>query len=261
MAERGIIGLTAVVLAGGPADALAAKTPGAPNKAFVPIGGVTLVERTLRALRGSLSIGRIIVVAPPRFHAHPALALADEYRPDGERIRTSLRNGLQGLAPDDEVLVSASDLPVLTAQSIDDFVLRAVEADADLAYGCLEKRVHVARYPEVPHTWAPLRDGTYCGTGFTTMRPRVYPLLDRFIERLGSARKNPFRLAGLFGWDVLLRFALRRLSIEQAQERASRIMGAKVRAVVSPYAEIGVNVDRVSDIALAERIIAANSSA
>lgn len=261
MAERGIIGMTAVVLAGGPADALAARTPGAPNKAFVAIGGVALVERTLRALRASLSIGRIIVVAPLRFHGHPALALADECRADGPRIRTSLRHGLQGLAPDDDVLVSASDLPVLTPHSVDDFVLRAVEADADLTYGCIEKRVHMARYPEVPHTWAPLRDGTYCGTGFTTIRPRVYASLDRFIEQLGKARKNPLRLAGLFGWDVLLRFAVRRLSIEQAQERASRIMGAKVRAVISPYAEIGVNVDRVSDIALAEALIAANSNA
>jgi hypothetical protein len=119
----------------------------------------------------------------------------------------------------------------------------------------LEKRVHLAKYPDVPHTWAPLRDGTFCGTGFVTIRPRVWPSLERFIEQLGHARKNPLHLARLFGWDVLLRFAFRRLSIAAAEERASRIIGAKVRAVVSPYPEIGVNVDRVSDIALAERLV------
>jgi molybdopterin-guanine dinucleotide biosynthesis protein A len=255
MAQRGVIGTTAIVLAGGPQDALAAKTPGAPNKAFVAIHGIALVERTLRALRASSSIGRIIVVAPERVHRHPALALADEHRRDGQRIRDSLRNGLAGLPPNADVLVSTSDLPVLTAQSVDDFVFRAIEKNADLVYGCLEKRTHDAKYPQVPHTWARLRDGTYCGTGFITMRPRVFPSLERFIEQLGHARKNPLQLARLFGWDVLLRFALRRLSIADAEQRASQVIGAPVRAVISPYAEIGVNVDRVSDIALAEELV------
>lgn len=255
MAERGVIGVTAVVLAGGPHDDLAARTPGAPNKAFVAIGGMALVERTIRALRSSASIGRIIAVAPEKVHGHPALALADERRPDGARIRESLRNGLAGLPPGADVLVSTSDLPVLTAASTDDFVMRALEKNADLVYGCLEKRVHMAKYPKVPHTWAPLRDGTYCGTGFVTIKPRVLPSLDRFIEQLGHARKNPLHLAKLFGWDVLLRFAVRRLSIADAEARASRIIGAPVRAAISPYAEIGVNVDRVSDIALAEELI------
>lgn len=247
--------IVTVVLAGGPHDELAARTPGAPNKAFVEIGGVPLVDRTLRALRAAPSIGRIIVVAPPSTHGSAALSLADECRPDGERITDSLRSGLRDLPPDDDVLVSTSDLPVLTVESIEDYVVRARAKDADLTYGCLEKRTHLAKFPQVPHTWAPLHDGTYCGTGFITIRPRVLPVLERFIERLGAARKNPLALARLFGARVLLRFAVRRLSVEQAEARASHIIGARVRAVISPYAEIGVNVDRLSDIALAETLV------
>jgi molybdopterin-guanine dinucleotide biosynthesis protein A len=246
---------TVVVLAGGPHDELAARTPGAPNKAFVEIAGVTLVERTLRALRAAPSIGRIIVVAPPQMHGGNALALADECRTDGKRIRDSLRSGLADLPLDDDILVSTSDLPVLTVASVEDYIARAKSKNADLTYGCLEKRTHLAKFPEVPHTWAPLRDGTYCGTGFITIRPRVFPSLERFIEQLGQARKNPLHLARLFGFGVLLRFALRRLSIAQAEARASQVIGAPVRAVVSTYPEIGVNVDRISDIALAETLV------
>lgn len=260
MAKRSVRAMNAVVLAGGPHDELAARTAGAPNKAFIDIAGMTLVERTLRALRSAPSVGRILVVAPPQTHHRPALALADEYRPDGQRIRDSLRSGLSGLPPDEDILVSTSDLPVLTVESIEDYIARARASNADLTYGCLEKRTHMAKYPQVPHTWAPLREGTYCGTGFITIRPRVFPSLERFIEQLGQARKNPLHLARLFGLSVLVRFALRRLSIEQAEARASRIIGAPVRAVVSPYAEIGVNVDRVSDITLAERLIESTSA-
>jgi hypothetical protein len=194
-------------------------------------------------------------VAPAAADGDPAIALADERRDDGEKIRASLANGLAELPPDDVVLVSTSDLPILSTASIDDFVARALEADADLAYGCLEKRVHMAKYPQVPHTWAHLREGTYCGGGFIAIKPRVLNKLELFIEELGAARKNPLQLASLFGWDVLLRFAFRRLSIASAERRASQILGATVRAIPSPYAETGVNVDRVTDIALAETLL------
>lgn len=248
----GVKTITAVVLAGGPRDELAAHTPGAPNKAFIDIGGKALVTRTLEALRSCTGIGRIIAVAPASARENPALALADEWRADGVRIRESLANGLEHLPANEDVLVSASDLPILCTEAIDDFLSRVREANADLTYGCVEKRVHLARFPDVPHTWARFRDGTYCGGGFVTIKPRAYPALARTIERLGRARKNPFALASLFGWDILAKFAFRRLTLAAAEDRASRILRASVRAVISPYAETAVNVDRVSDIALAE---------
>jgi molybdopterin-guanine dinucleotide biosynthesis protein A len=252
--------LDAVVLAGGPQDAVAQQHPGAPNKAFVEIGGKTLVARVLEPLRACASIGRIVVVAPPEVRGRADLAAADELRPDGRRITDSLRSGLAGFDPNAAVLIVASDLPVLTVPAIEDFAMRASALDADVVYGCVERSVHLASFPAVPHTWARMRDGTFCGGGIVAMKPRALPLLERFIERLGAARKHPIRLASLFGWDVLLRFALRRLSVAQAEARATKILGAPVRALVSSFAETGVNVDRVSDIALAQELVKARAS-
>ncbi len=252
--------IDAVVLAGGPRDDVARLQEGAPNKAFVDIGGVTLVGRVLAALRASSSIGRIVAVAPPSANGHAGLALADELRPDGVRIADSLASGLDGFAPRDAVLIVASDLPVLTVPAVDDFVRGVRALDADAIYGCVEKSVHLARFPGVPHTWARMREGTFCGGGIVALRPRAMPSLLRLIERLGAARKDPFKLASLFGWDVLARFALGRLTIAQAESRASRILGAPVRALVSPYAETAVNVDRVADVALARRLVSSASA-
>lgn len=249
--------IDAVVLAGGPADELAMQQPGAPNKAFVKIGGIALVTRVVQALRSSATVDRIVVVAPREVHDRSDLHVADELRPDGARITDSLRSGLSGFQGDPPALVVTSDLPVLTGEAVDDFVERVRAADADVAYGCVEKSVHLARFPQVPHTWARMRDGTFCGAGLVALKPRSLPQLERFIERLGAARKSPLRLASLFGWDVLARFAVGRLSVAAAETRASGILGAPVRAIVSPYAETAVNVDRVSDIALAEGIVRA----
>jgi molybdopterin-guanine dinucleotide biosynthesis protein A len=252
--------IDAVVLAGGPQDAVALLQPGAPNKAFVEIGGVTLVGRVLSALRDATTVRRCIAVAPLVMREHPGLSLADELRPDGVRITESLRNGLTGLEPDRIALIVASDLPVLTPAAVDDFAARVEALAADVVYGCVEKRVHLQRFPEVPHTWARMRDGTFCGGGIAAMKPRALPLLERFIERLGAARKHPLKLASFFGWDMLARFAAGRLTIARAEQRAERILGAPVRAAISPFAETAVNVDRASDVALARDLVSRASA-
>jgi len=243
--------LDAVVLAGGPPDAVAALEPGAPNKAFVRVGGTELVARTIAGLRASSRIDRVVAVAPPAVAAHAALAGASEVRGDGPRMIDSLRSGLAGFVEDRLVLIAAADLPALDAPAVDEFVDALLARELDLAYACLERRHHVALYPEFPHTWARLREGRFCGGGLVALRPRVLPRLALLLDALGDARKSPWRLAGLFGWDVLARFALGRLSVEQAEARGSRLIGARVGAIRCTQAQIALNVDRVEDVAKA----------
>src|SRR5579863_7031431 len=114
--------IDAVVLAGGPEDDVARMQPGAPNKAFVDIAGMTLIGRVLTALRGAAGVERLIVVAPSKMRDHPDMRLAQELRPDGVRISESLRSGLAGLPPDRDVLIVASDLPILTSAAVEDFI-------------------------------------------------------------------------------------------------------------------------------------------
>jgi GTP:adenosylcobinamide-phosphate guanylyltransferase len=253
-AERTV---NAVVLAGGAPDDVAATVPGAPNKAFVPIGGVPLVARVIAALRSAPEIGRIVVVAPPATHANPALARADERRRDGARMIESLESGLTGFPPDEPVLVAASDLPVLTAEAIAEFLRGARARDLDVAYAVVHRRDHDARYPYLPHTWARMADGRFCGGGLAALKPRVLPALRSVLDDLGAARKSPLRLATLFGWDILPRFAFGALTIAAAERRASAILGAPAGAIRCSHAETAINVDRPSDVALANGLAAA----
>ncbi len=247
--------IAAVVLAGGARDAVARLDPAAANKAFVRIGGETLAARTIAALRSSRSVGRIVVVAPFEPQALAALAGADEIRRDGARITDSLREGLRGLPADEFVLICASDLPILSASAVEEFLELAQRSQADAVYACVERATHIARFPSVPHTWARLREGTFCGGGCVALRPRVFAALERFLERLGAARKNPLLLARIFGYDVLARYAFGLLSVADAEQRGSRLLGAPVAAAICTHAEIAVNVDRASDVELAKRLV------
>jgi len=250
--------LAAVVLAGGAPDAVAALAPGAPNKAFVPIGNITLVERTLTALRATPAVVRIVVVTPSAAHGRSDLALADETRPDGATMLESLHSGLRGAAVDESILVCASDLPMLTRAALEQFLALAWRRNADVVYGCVERATHERRFPGVPHTWARLRDGTFCGAGVVMLRPRVLPALEGLLGRLGTARKNPLGLAAIFGPSVLARYAAGRLALADVERRASELLGAPAAAAVCTHAEIAINVDRPDDVALATALIDAS---
>ena len=90
------VALDAIVLAGGGPDAVSALEPGAPNKAFVRVGGIPFVQRTIVGLRGSSRIDRIVAVAPPSAAAHPALANASEVRGDGAGCSKACARGWPG---------------------------------------------------------------------------------------------------------------------------------------------------------------------
>jgi CTP:molybdopterin cytidylyltransferase MocA len=155
----------------------------------------------------------------------------------------SLESGLAGAPPDDVILIAASDLPVLTAAAIGEFLERAQPRDLDLAYAIVGQREHLDAYPLVPHTWAKMVEGRFCGGGLVALKPRVLPALRGILDDLGRARKSPLRLAAILGWDILPRFALGSLTVATAERRAS--------------AEVAVNVDRASDVTLANGLLGA----
>jgi GTP:adenosylcobinamide-phosphate guanylyltransferase len=245
----------AIVLAGGGPDAVSAMKRNAPNKAFVTVGGVPLVQRTIDALRSSPHITHIIAVAPPATFGSDALAGADACRPDGARMIESLASGLAGVPPDEQVLIAASDLPVLSRAAIDEFVEEAQRRDLDVAYAIVNQRLHNRQFPRVRHTWATMFEGRFCGGGLFVIKPRMLGALRSVLDELGAARKSPLRLASIFGWDLVPRFALGFLPIAAAEARASTILRAPVGAICSTHAEIAVNVDRPADLAIADGLV------
>jgi GTP:adenosylcobinamide-phosphate guanylyltransferase len=248
--------MNAIVLAGGPPDVVTANAPHLPNKAFVEIGSVALVQRVITALR-SAGIAHIIAVAPAATHAHAALAGADERRADGARMVDSLASGLAGAPPDEPILVAASDLPLLTAAAIGEFLTQAQARDLDLAYAVVGQREHQDAYAGVPHTWAKMVEGRFCGCGLVVLKPRVLAALRGILDELGAARKSPLRLAAIFGWDILPRFALGSLTVAAAERRASAILHAPAGAIACSHPEVAINVDRASDVALANGLVEA----
>jgi GTP:adenosylcobinamide-phosphate guanylyltransferase len=229
------------------------------NKAYLPLGGVLMLERVLTSLRGAASIGRIRCVTQPgafdaAFGARGA-ALCDEVVPPGDGLIESMLAGMAGLPEDRLVLVVATDIPMVRSSDVDAFVAHALTPPCDVAYGFVRREAHDARFPSVRHTWVRLREGTFCGGGISAIRAGAAPGLASALRRIVVARKSPLRLAAIFSAALLLRYVFGMLSIEDAERRADAITGFRCRGVACDEPELALNVDRLADLREVERIL------
>jgi hypothetical protein len=68
-----------------------------------------------------------------------------------------------------------------------------------------------------------------------------------------DARKHIARQASLVGLRTLLLFVLGRLSIAEAERRAGTRLGIRGRALICPYAEVGMDVDKPGQYEMLKR--------
>jgi hypothetical protein len=67
---------------------------------------------------------------------------------------------------------------------------------------------------------------------------------DEIWNKLIAARKNVFKQAALIGYDTLILLLLRRLTLSRTVRTVAKRLDLKGRALVSPYAEVGMDVDK-----------------
>ena len=256
--------LAALVLAGsrGPSDPLA-RSQGARHRALLEVGGTPMLLRVLRALRAIPRIGRITVSIddPTALASLPELdalvrdgALAlHRSLPSPSR---SVLDVLGGLPPHQPLLVTTADHALLRPEIVLRFLADADASGADLAIGMVAARLVRARFPDAKRTFLRFRDDGYSGANLFLFRTAQARNAATFWVRAERFRKRPWRLVSTFGPLSLALFALRRLDIDRALERASRAIGARVAAIRLPWAEAAVDVDKLEDLELARSLAA-----
>lgn len=256
---------TAVVLAGDrhANDPVAAAT-GAACKAFAPVGGQPLLARVIDTLRGVPGIGAIVVVGPTRavVDSVPALkTLLDAadvtwVAPAGSPS-TSAARGLDTLALDTPALLTTADHALLTPAMIEPML---TANDCDLAVGLVDYARVRRAYPASQRTAIRLGRGDgYCGCNLFAVNTPAGRQLIADWQRVERQRKHPARVvAGMLGWIGVLRYALRRLDLDNAFARLSRRAKLRVCPVLLSEPEAAIDVDSLSDLQLVESILAAH---
>lgn len=249
----------AVILAGGRAPWLQ-ELCGTEHRCLAPLGGRLMVDYIIEALQKSGCVRRIIIAARAE-----ALAQLEGKLPPG--VSTCLAEGdmpatayaaTLALGEDcsENILMACDDIPLLTAAGVQDF-LQQCEAhpDKEVSYAVIPKEACLKSFPEAHRTYGRVAEGYFTGGNLMLIAKRVVIDNQELGREIFALRKSPLRLANWLGWSFILKAVLHRLTIPAAEQRVSEILRAPSKAIITHYAEIGMDVDKPEDLKLIEKYL------
>lgn len=249
----------AIILAGGINSGELQKYAPYESEALIIIGSSPMIYYVVQAVRASKKVRRIIISGPVESLREYFKKESDLFfSPSGDDAIDSFANAVDLMGPEEltsKVLVLPTDIPFITPEAIDDFLNQCEREDSDFYYAIVKKEANEARFPRVVRTYARLKEGVFTGGNLFLVRTSIISQCVDMGKKLVAKRKNPIALARLLGLSLVIRFLFRRLSISDAENRFEKVLGIKGKAIISEYAEVGVDVDKPSDLKLAEKIL------
>jgi len=239
----------ALVLAGGDGSVI---DPNSPVKSMVPIAGKPMVQWVLEALKQSKHIDRIAVVLP-----HDVDDSAFEHIPDfivlsDGQISENIIEGRNALQSEGLILSVTSDVPSITPEAIDAFIEATVQRGVALSYPLIPEESMVEEYPNSERTFFKLVEGRVTGGNAMILDAQYFDELRDLGQQVFETRKNPLKMAGLIGARFALKLATGKLAAKDIEEKIQDLIGFECAAIILPYASIGADVDKPSDIAVVE---------
>ncbi|MBB5519233.1 NTP transferase domain-containing protein [Amphiplicatus metriothermophilus] len=255
--------LNALVLAGRRrGDDPLAEAAGGAHKAFIDIAGKPMIVRVLESLAATPGLEEILLAAPDDVRAQLAarldagLAARIRHLPAEDSPAASALAALDASAPDAELLLAASDHPLLTPAMIEEFLAGARRDSVDAAAACVTRETMEAAYPGAPRTFVRLRNFSFSGANLFWFRgARARPLV-AFWRRIEAERKNPARMARIIGPGAGLLYLAGLLTKERALAMIEARTGVRAALVPLSVAEAAIDVDKPADLDLVRRIFA-----
>jgi hypothetical protein len=245
-----------------------AQAGGVSHKCFIDIAGEPMLRRVVRAVAESGRIGRIVVaieeesIAEAKQILAPVPGAADIiYVPSKTNIGTSVTAVAESVGDPLPLVVTTGDNALHTAEMVRFFCDALDGLDADVGLGLTPASYILAKYPEGNRAFHRFRDGAFSSCNlYALMTPRAVDGAKVFNSG-GQFGKKPKRLIGAFGLAGFVLYKSRLLKLRILLAFLSWAIGVKAAPVLMPFAEGPIDVDRMQDWELANRIVAAREAA
>lgn len=241
--------MDAIVMAGGiprAEDPLYEYTQGDP-KALLDIAGKPMIQWVLDAISGSATVERVVLISLPE-DANLECTKPVTYLPDQGGLLENVRGGIEKaveINPQAEhVLTISSDIPMIQSEMIDWMVEENSGTNLQLYYTVIPREVMEKRFPESKRSYTRLKDAELCGGDLNMIHSSTVHANVELWDSIIEARKNVFKQAALLGYGNLMLLLSRQLTLAGAVKRVTKKMDITGKAVISPYAELGMDVDK-----------------
>lgn len=228
----------------------------ATNEALIEINGKPMVQYVIDALGQSSEVGRIVIVAPPGEIEPHVTGRNLEFVPSSNHIVDNVLNAFYTLPSDEEFLVVSSDVPLITGEIIDGLIALCRQKPAELYYPIVEKSVAELRFPHMKRTYVPLKEGIFTGGNIFLCHPSIVERAAPKVRAFLDYRKSPLKMVSLLGWTFAIRYLLlKNLNLQELEDKVSQMLDVKGAVVICPWPEVGVDVDKPSDLELMRSIL------
>ncbi|NMB35600.1 MAG: NTP transferase domain-containing protein [Firmicutes bacterium] len=242
-----------VILAGGLNEELTA-TEAVPNKALLKIGRKEMVRYVLEACSQVEEIKRIALVGPVEIFSFLQKDYPLQLVPEGDSMLDNVVAANRSLQTTNPLLISTADIPFLNPAAVNDFLQQCLPYNEDFYYPIVTREECEKKFPGAQRTFVTLQEGVFTGGNMFLVNPKKIDSSLPLVRHLLEHRKNPLKMVSFFGTGFVLRALTKRLTIADLESRFSALLDVKARAVISRYAEISFDVDKVSDLARARQI-------
>jgi GTP:adenosylcobinamide-phosphate guanylyltransferase len=253
--------MNAIVTAGGipqPGEPLYPITQGK-AKALLELSGKPMVQWVLDALCAAQKIENVVLIGLDSDSgvscSKPLYFLPNE-NDMVKNLKAGVRKLREELGEVKQILAVSSDIPAITSEMVDWLVDIVSQTDEEVYYCVIPREVMEARYPGSKRSYTRLKDMEVCGGDMNAFDARIIDLDGGIWDRLTEARKSAMKQAALIGYDTLFLLLIRQLSMESAARRVTQRLKVTGRAIVCPYAEIGMDVDKPHQLEMVRNDIA-----
>jgi len=239
----------AILTAGGkpqPGDPLYPYTQGN-YKALIDIAGKPMIQWVLDALEMAGTIEKIVLVGLDPSIRLNSTKITSEISNQGDmldNIRAGVRKVLQESPQARRVALVSSDIPAISGEMVDDVVESTFSDDLDIYYNVITRQVMESRFPLSKRSYTHLKDMEVCGGDLNIIRTITVTENDQLWKKIIAARKNVLKQAAMIGYDTLFLLLMKRITLDQAVTSVTRRLDITGRAILCPYAEIGMDIDK-----------------
>ena len=224
------------------------------SRSLINIMGKPMAQWVVNALDKANSVDNIYIIGLP---AESGLTASKPliFLPDQGGIFENIKEGVSQATKDSQscskVITASSDIPAIQPEMVD-WLASIVESDPDqmLYYNVIDQKVMETKFPNSNRSYVHFKDVSVCGGDLNVIDKSFFSAEVPVWYQLTESRKNPIKQAGLLGFDTLLLVVFRLVTLEGAVKKICKRLSIKARALLCPYAEMGMDADKPYQLAI-----------
>ncbi len=223
------------------------------NKGMLILNGKPMISYSISALKDIANINKITLIGDG--YSKEVINSVDRNISDHGSLPGNIDAAFEN-ANSDYVLMMMSDVPLITSETIREVLATIPWESHDLSLPVVTKEETENKFPGTKRTFAKTKEGHVKVGNVFILKKDAYSKIQPIVKETAKRRKSVIKQALQLGFGFLFRMIVfKNISIPELKKRVEKMLGITVNADIVPFPELGVDVDKTSDLVFCRQIL------